>query len=109
MRGGGVFGVDYAKTMLKGHLGPRDYEPVNDMLPPIKGIKKPCDPALESIWDRMLLCLLQLGVSERGGRVCVMSAAHTKEDSDYTTKALGESLDGLGAEGSLPGRMGAWA
>ena len=99
----GISGAYYGKTMLHGYLGPREFEPANDMLPPTKDIKKLCNPAMAPTWARMLVHLLQRGVANMGGRLYVMSAAHTKEDIAETIKAFGESLDAMTAEGSLPG------
>jgi glutamate-1-semialdehyde 2,1-aminomutase len=99
----GISGAYYGKTMLHGYLGPRELEPANDMLPPTRDIRKLCNPEMAPIWNRMLLHLLQHGVSNMRGSLYVMSAAHTGEDIDQTVKAFGESLDGMIAEGSLPG------
>jgi len=102
MRERGISGAYYGKTMLHGYLGPREFEPASDMLPPTRDIKKLCNRAMARTWSLMLLHLLQRGVSNMEGRLYVMSAAHTKEDIDRTIKAFGESLDDMRAEGSLP-------
>ncbi len=101
LRERGISGAVYGKTMLHTYLGPREFEPANDMLPPTRDIKKLCNPAMTSVWDRMLIHLLQRGVANMSGRLYVMSAAHTKEDIAQTIKAFGESLDAMIAEGSL--------
>jgi len=102
----GISGAVYGKTMLHGYLGPREFEPASDMLPPTRDIKKLCNPAVAPTWARMLLHLLQHGVANMGGRLYVMSAAHTEEDIDQTIKAFAESLDAMIAEGSLPKSFG---
>jgi len=97
----GISGAYYGKTMLHGYLGPREFEPSSDVLPPTRDIEKLCRPEMVPIWTRMLLHLLQRGVSNMRGSLYVMSAAHTREDIDRTVKAFGESLDAMVAEGSL--------
>jgi len=101
LRDRSISGAYYGKTMLHGYLGPREFEPANDMLPPTGDIRKLCNPATAATWGRMLLHLLQRGVANMGGRLYVVSAAHTKEDIGQTVKAFGESLDAMIAEGSL--------
>jgi len=101
LRERGISGAVYGKTMLHTYLGPREFEPANDMLPPTRDIKKLCNPAMTPVWDRMLIHLLQRGVANMSGRLYVMSAAHTEEDIAQTIKAFGESLDAMIAEGSL--------
>jgi glutamate-1-semialdehyde 2,1-aminomutase len=102
LRERGISGTFYGKTILHGYLGPREFEPSSDMLPPTRDIKKLCSPEMTPIWARMLLHLLQRGVSSLRGNLHVMSAAHTREDIDQTIRVFGESLDAMIAEGSLP-------
>ena len=97
----GISGAFYGKTILHGYLGPREFEPADDMLPPTKDIEKLCDPAMTPIWTRMLLHLLQRGVSNMGGGRYIMSAAHTDEDIGKTVKVFGESLEAMIAEGAF--------
>ncbi|MEA3345343.1 MAG: aminotransferase class III-fold pyridoxal phosphate-dependent enzyme [Chloroflexota bacterium] len=101
LRERGISGAVYGKTMLHSYLGPREFEPASDMLPPTKDINKLCNPAMAPTWDRMLIHLLQRGVANMGGRLYVMSAAHTEEDIEQTIQAFSESLDAMIAEGSL--------
>jgi len=97
-----VSGAYYGKTMLHGYLGPREFEPADDVLPPTKDIKKLCNPEMAPVWNRMLLHLLQRGVSNMRGNLYVMSAVHTQEDIEQTVKAFGTALDAMIAEGALP-------
>jgi glutamate-1-semialdehyde 2,1-aminomutase len=97
----GVSGAYYGKTMLHGYLGPREFEPASDMSPPTRNIERLCNPELAPIWARMSIHLLQRGVSNMRGSLFVMSAAHTREDTEQTAAVFGEALDGMIAEGSL--------
>jgi len=51
--------------------------------------------------EKLCLHLLHRGVATMGGRLFVMSAAHTKEDIDQTAEAIGASLDAMLADGEL--------
>jgi glutamate-1-semialdehyde 2,1-aminomutase len=95
----GINGRLYGRTIVHIYLGPTDYEPSNDTLPPTKDIDKLL--AGTSMKQRLCLHLLQRGVATMGGRFFVLSAAHTEEDIDQTVKALCDSLDAMIAEGTL--------
>jgi glutamate-1-semialdehyde 2,1-aminomutase len=97
----GVSGAYYGKTMLHGYLGPRELEPASDMSPPTRDIQRLCNPDLVPIWARMSVHLLQRGVANMRGSLFVMSAAHTREDTEQTAAVFGEALDGMIAEGDL--------
>jgi glutamate-1-semialdehyde 2,1-aminomutase len=98
----GISGAFYGKTILHGYLGPKDFDPADDMLPPTRDIRKLCDPATTPTWNHMLVHLLQRGVANMGGSRYILSAAHTEEDIEHTIDVFGQSLDAMIAEGSLP-------
>jgi len=95
----GINGRFYGRTIAHFYLGPIDYEPSNDTLPPTKDIDKLTAGAPTK--QRLCLHLLQRGVATMGARFFVLSAAHTEEDIDQTVKAFGDSLDAMIAEGTL--------
>jgi glutamate-1-semialdehyde 2,1-aminomutase len=97
----GISGSFYGRSMVYLYLGPVDYEPPEDILPPTKDISKLINPKLVPIQNQLLLHLLQRGISNMRGILFVVSAAHTKEDIDQTVEAFGKSLDIMKAEGLL--------
>jgi len=100
LRKQGISGRLYGRTIVHLHLGPIDYEPSDDTLPPTKdGQKLLAEGATK---EKLCLHLLHRGVATMGGRFFVMSAVHTEEDIDQTVEALVSSLDALLADGELP-------
>ena len=98
----GINGRLYGRSIVHLYLGPIDYEPSDDTMPPTRDVQKILalgagDPAR----IRLCLHLLQRGVSTMAARLFVLSVAHTEEDIDRTTKAFADSLDAMIAEGTL--------
>ena len=91
----------YGRSIVHIYLGPIDYEPSDDTMPPTKDIHKIVNPANVPLRARLCLHLLHRGVSTLGARFFILSAAHTEEDIDQTVKALGDSLNAMIAEGTL--------
>ncbi len=94
----GINGALYSRSMVYLYLGPIDYEPSDDTMPPTRDVRKLL--AGTSIKKRLCLHLLHRGVSNYV-RLFILSAAHTEEDIDQTVKAFGDSLDAMIAEGTL--------
>lgn len=97
----GINGRLYSRTTPHLYLGPIDYEPPDDTMPPTRDIKKITDTAMVPIQARLCLHLLQRGIATMTGGFFILSAAHTREDIDQTTDAFGDSLDAMIAEGTL--------
>jgi len=95
----GINGRLYGRSIVHLYLGPIDYEPSNDTLPPTKDVSKLM--AGTPTKTRLCLHLLQRGVATMGARMFILSAAHTEEDIDQTIKTFGDSLDAMIAEGTL--------
>ena len=95
----GISGSLYGRSIVWLYLGPTDYEPSDDTLPPTRDVRKLMAGA--STKARLCLHLLHRGVSTMAGRFFILSVAHTEEDIDQTVKALGHSLDAMLAEGTL--------
>ena len=91
----------YSRSIVHLYLGPIDYEPSDETMPPTKDINKIINPAIVPVRTRLELHLLQRGIATMGGRFFVLSAAHTKEDIDQTIDAFSNSLDAMIAEGVL--------
>ena len=84
----------YSRSIVHLYLGPIDYEPADDTMPPTRDIKKIMDPATAPMRHQLSLQLLQRGVFSSAGSF-ILSVAHTEEDIDQTVKALGDSLDAM--------------
>jgi glutamate-1-semialdehyde 2,1-aminomutase len=97
----GISGRLYSRTVLHLYLGPIDYEPSDDTMPPTKDMDKIMDPARLPIRARLCLHLLQRGIATMNGEMFILSAAHTQEDIEQTIDAFGDSLDAMIAEGTL--------
>jgi glutamate-1-semialdehyde 2,1-aminomutase len=95
----GISGRLYGRSIDHLYLGPIDYEPSDDTLPPTKDVDKLVAGTLTK--QRLCLHLLHHGVATMGGRIFILSAAHSEEDIDQTVKAFGNSLDAMIAEGTL--------
>ena len=95
----GINGRLYSRSIVHIYLGPIDYEPSDDTMPPTRDVSKLMtrSPAR----TRLCLHLLQRGVATMGARLFILSAAHTEEDIDQTVKAFGDSLNAMIAEGTL--------
>ena len=95
----GVNGRLYGRSIVWLYLGPIDYEPSDDTLPPTRDVGKLMAGA--SVKVQLCLHLLHRGVSTMGARFFILSAAHTEEDIDKTMQAFGDSLNAMIAEGTL--------
>jgi len=95
----GINGRLYGRSIVWLHLGPIDYEPSDDTMPPTRDVSKLVAGASTKV--RLCLHLLHHGVSTMGARFFILSAAHTNEDIDQTVKAFADSLDAMIAEGTL--------
>jgi len=95
----GIDGRLYSRSIVHIYLGPVDYEPSNDTLPPTRDVDKLM--ARSPAKHRLCLHLLQRGVATMGARLVILSAVHTEEDIDQTVKALCDSLDAMIEEGIL--------
>jgi len=96
-----VSGRLYSRSIVILYLGPIDYEPSDDTMPPTKDLKQIMNPAMTEIKNELCLRLLQRGIATMGARMFIMSAAHTKEDIDRTVEAFGDSLNDMVTEGAL--------
>ncbi len=99
MKEQGVSGRLYGRSIVWIYLGPVDYEPSDDRLPPTKDARK----LLRSGTNRARLCLhlLHRGIATMGARFFILSSVHNEREIDRTIEALGDSLDAMTAEGSL--------
>jgi len=95
----GIDGRLYGRSIVHLYLGPIDYEPSDDTLPPTMDIRQ----LMAGATMRMRLCLhlLHRGIATMGARLFILSIAHNEEDIDETVKAFGDSLDAMVAEGTL--------
>jgi glutamate-1-semialdehyde 2,1-aminomutase len=97
----GINGHLYGRSIVHLYLGPIDYEPEDDTLPPTHSIEKLTGGL--PLQSRLGLHLLQRGISTMGARLFIMSTAHTKDDIDRTLDALAVSLDAMRSEGEFSG------
>ena len=95
MKEKGIEGRFYGRNMVQFYLGPADFEPADDTLPPTRDIDGLLNIKTESILSCLMLHLLQRGVACQRSNLWVMSSAHTKEDIDLTIKVLADSFDAL--------------
>jgi len=95
----GISGRLYGRSIVWIYLGPVDYEPSDDTLPPTKDTGR----LLREGTDRARLCLhlLHRRIATMGARFFILSSAHNEREIDRTIEALGDSLDAMTAEGSL--------
>ncbi len=94
-----ISGRLYGRNIVHLYLGPIDYEPSDDTLPPTKDVQKLLGGGTAK--EELCLRLLQRGVATMGGRFFVMSAAHSEKDVDQTIDALMAALGELADEGLL--------
>lgn len=95
----GYSGRLYGRTIIHVYLGPPDYEPADDSLPPTSDVAKLMSKA--DVKLKLCVHLLQKGIATMGGRFFVMSGVHTEEELDQAVNALISSLDAMSADGSL--------
>ncbi len=97
-----INGAFYGKSSIAYlYLGPVDSDFSDDTLPPVKDLDKLTDPAMMPVFNRLLLHLLQRGVSNLIGSVYIFSYLHTEKDIDQTLHALKDALETMLAEGTL--------
>ena len=101
----GVSGRLYSRSMVHFYLGPIDYEPSDDTVPPTRDLRKIMNPQPIPVRIRLGLHLLQRGIATMDARFFILSAAHSEQDIDRTMDALAESIDAMLAEGSLPAQF----
>ena len=97
----GINGRLYSRTVVHLYLGPMDFEPSDDTIPPTKDAKKIMNPEMLPMHTRLALHLLQRGIAAFDRGLFILSAAHSKGDIDQTVDALSDSLDAMIAEGTL--------
>ncbi len=95
----GINGRLYGRSIVWLYLGPIDYEPSDDIIPPTRDVQKLLGGVL--IKARLCLHLLHRGVATMGARFFILSVAHTKQDIDQTVKAFRDSLDTVDADGAF--------
>ena len=95
----GISGRFYGRSIAWLYLGPIDYEPSDDTMPPTRDAGKLMAGA--STKTRLCLQLLHRGVSTMGARFFILSVAHMEEDIDQTVRAFSDSLDAMVTEGTL--------
>lgn len=93
-----ISGRFYGRSIVHLYLGPIDYEPPDDTMPPTRDIKKIMNPAGAAMRARLCLHLFQRGIATFDGRCFILSAAHTRDDVDQTIAALGDCLDAAFSE-----------
>ena len=94
----GELGIDarlYSRSVVHLYIGPVEFEPEDDTLPPTKNYEHMGNPALQSTRELLCLHLLQRGIATMGARVFVLSCVHTDEDISETTFALIESVKSM--------------
>ena len=100
MKDAGISGRLYGRNIVHLHLGPIDYEPSDDTLPPTKDAQKLLGGGAAK--TELCLRLLQSGVATMGGRFFVMSAVHSEADVDQTLNTFISALKEMAAEGTVP-------
>jgi glutamate-1-semialdehyde 2,1-aminomutase len=96
-----ISGRLYSRTVVHLYLGTMDYEPSDPTMPPTKDIERIMDPAMDPVYTRLCLHLLQRGIAVATKGFYVLSAAHTTEDIDRTVDAFRDSLDAMLEEGTI--------
>ena len=98
----GISGAFYGSSSIAFlYLGPVDYDPDDNPLSPVKDPAKLTDPERSATYNRLLLHLLQRGVSNLIGSIFILSALHTKDDLQKTLQSFSDSLEAMLKEGSL--------
>jgi len=96
-----ISGCLYGRTIIHLYFGPFDFEPENEYSPPTKDVRKIMSKEISVIKTLLGLHLLHRGIATMGGRMFVLSAAHSRTDIDQTMEAFASSLDDILAEGLL--------
>ena len=100
LKDAGISGRLYGRNIVHLHLGPIDYEPSDDTLPPTKDVQKLLGGGAAK--TELCLRLLQGGVATMGGKLFIMSAVHSEADVDQTLDVLISALKEMADEGTLP-------
>ena len=100
LKDAGISGRLYGRNIVHLYLGPIDYEPSDDTLPPTKDAQKLLGAGAAK--TELCLRLLQGGVATMGGRFFVMSAVHSEADIDQTLDVFISALKEMAAEGTVP-------
>ena len=95
----GIDGWLYGRSITHIYLGPFDFEPPDDTVPPTKDVGKIMGMAATKV--RLGLHLIHRGISTNSARMFILSCVHTIEDIDKTVAALDDSLEAMIAEGTL--------
>lgn len=101
----GIKGWLYGRTIIHPYFGPIEFEPDDASLAPTNNARLITDPTYGPVRDRLVLHLLNRGVSVLtaiGSAYFVVSSAHTSEDIDRTLEEFEASLDAMLDEGSVP-------
>jgi len=97
-----ISGCLYGRSIIHLYLGTFDRETMDKDMPPTSDVKKIMDPKMGAVKNRLCLHLLQRGIATMGGRLFILSAAHTREDIRKTMVVFGEAFDEMVAEGTIP-------
>lgn len=95
----GINGWLYGRSTAHVYLGPFDFEPPDDTMPPTKDVDKIMGMA--DTKTRLSLHLIHRGISTLSARMFILSCVHTIDDIDKTVAALADSLEAMIAEGTL--------
>ena len=99
LRDKGISGWLYGRSITHLYLGPIEFEPADETLPPTNDINKIV--GVDKARLRLDLHLLKRGVATMLARMFIMSSEHTEEDVAKTVSALADAFDAMRAEGSL--------
>ena len=99
LRDKGINGWLYGRSITHLYLGPIEFEPADEILPPTNDINKIVGVDMARL--RLDLHLLKRGVSTMLARMFIMSSEHTEEDVDKTVSVLADAFDALIKEGSM--------
>jgi len=98
----GISGAFYGSSSIAFlYLGPVDYDSADKPLSPVKEPAKLTEPERSATYNRLLLHLLQRGVSNLIGSIFILSALHTENEIQITLQAFNDSLEAMLKEGSL--------
>ena len=98
----GISGAFYGNSSIAFlYLGPVDYDLADSPLAPVKDPAKLTNPEKSTIYNRLLLHLLQRGVANLIGSIFILSNLHTEVHIHKTLQAFSDSLEGMLKEGSL--------
>ena len=99
LRKKGVSGRLYGRSVTHLYLGPIDFEPDDETIPPTPDTERIM--GMVETKERLGHHLLHRGVSVLHGYMFVLSSAHTEEDIERTVVALDEAVEAMIEEGTL--------